>query len=187
MPDVRRIASVLGFGLLCSTVAFGLPWDIDMADSQAVKAYEREMTPVPEGTVPQHSALTPINHVANYALGSAEGNALVNPLEKNEQALATGKRMFEVYCTPCHGDGRKLGPVSQWYPGIAVLAGTAPAARLSKINDGQLYLTIRNGRGLMGGYGWAMDDSEMWALVHYARTLPNATHTPAPPPQETPQ
>lgn len=183
-----RFAGVLGLLTLTSTVAFGLPWDIDMADAQSVKAYEWEMTPLPEGVVPQDNILTPTKFVENYSLGSAEGKALVNPVPASEAHLATGKKMYDVYCTPCHGDGQKLGKVSEaGYPGIAVLSGSSPMARLPKLTDGQLYLTIRNGKGLMPDYGWAMNDTEMWSLVHYARTMPNAAYIPpAPPAAEEP-
>jgi mono/diheme cytochrome c family protein len=185
---VTRFGSVLAFGLLCSTVAFGLPWDIDMADGQTVKAYEREMIPLPAGTVPQDNMLSPTDWAPNYVLGTAEGNALSNPLEASPEVLATGERMFGVYCTPCHGNGQVLGPVAKLHPGVAVLSGNSAAARLKAINDGRLYLTIRNGFGLMPAYGWSMDETEMWSLVHYARTLPGSQYVPpAPPTQETPK
>ena len=194
MPDRTlsfgaRAAGVFGFLALTSTVAFGLPWDIDMADAQTVKAYEYEMSPPPEGTVLQPNELTPGWYRDNYTLGTPAGNALTNPLPKTDATLATGKRMFDIYCTACHGDGVELNSnVSENYPGIAILAGDSPAARLKAIPDGRLYLTIRNGFGLMPAYDYAMNDDEMWSLVHYARTLPKADYIPpAPPPEEAPE
>ncbi|MCB9678383.1 MAG: cytochrome c [Alphaproteobacteria bacterium] len=174
-----KAAGLMGFLALTSTVAFGLPWDIDMADAQTVKAYEREMTPLPEGVVAQANELSPNAYRQNWVLGTPEGNALTNPVEKNEQSLATGKKMFQVYCAPCHGTGTELGPVSKQYPGIAMLGGAN--GRLKAIPDGRLYLTIRNGFGLMPSYAYAMNDTEMWSLVHYARTLPQASYTPPAP------
>jgi mono/diheme cytochrome c family protein len=44
-------------------------------------------------------------------------------------------------------------------------------------SDGYLYLTIRNGAAVMSGYGQAMDDDEMWAIVSYIRTLDGAAYT----------
>jgi len=181
-----KATGLFGILALTSTAAFGLPWDLDMSDGQSVKAYEWEMTPIPEGTVPQDNALTPTKYRANYILGTPQGNELENPVPNNEASVATGKRMFEVYCTPCHGDGTKLGPVSSNYPGVAVLAGGS--GRLKAIPDGRLYLTIRNGFGLMPSYGYAMNDVEIWSLVHYARTLSNAQYIPpAPPAEEAPE
>ncbi len=185
-----RVAGVLGFLALTSTVAFGLPWDVDMADAQTVKAYEYRMNPLPEGVVPQDNILTPTRFAENFQLGSEEGKALINPFPQQSQAhLATGAKMYDIYCTPCHGDGQTLGKVSEaGYPGIAILAG--PSGRLQKLTDGDLYLTIRNGRGLMPAYDWAMNETELWSLVLHLRTLPNGAYIPPPPPadeQEAPQ
>lgn len=183
-----RAAGVFGFLTLTSTVAFGLPWDIDMADAQSVKGYEYLMTPPPEGVVPQENILTPTRFVENYSLGSAEGKALQNPVPSSEAHLELGEKMYTTYCTPCHANGQGLGKVAEaGYPGIAILAGNN--GRLAKLTDGQVYLTIRNGKGLMPNYSWAMNDTEMWSLVHHLRTLPNGAYVPPPPPapEEAPQ
>lgn len=181
-----KVAGLTALVALSSTVAFGLPWDIDMADSQSVKAYEKEMIPVPSDSVPQAHVLTPAPKVPNVALGSAAMNTLKSPLEVNDANTELGKKMYDTYCTPCHGSGTELGPVSKnGYPGIAMLAGSG--GRLKAIPDGRLYVTIRNGYGLMPAYGWAMNDTEMWALVQFARTLPTSKYVPpAPKAEETP-
>jgi mono/diheme cytochrome c family protein len=93
--------------------------------------------------------------------------------------------MFEVYCQACHGvDGlgeapvnadedRNGNPVSR-FKAIPTLAGGPGMAK--NINDETLYLTIRNGKGRMPGYGHAMFDEEIWAVVSYVRTLPDAKY-----------
>ena len=186
---LTRIAGVGGVLALCSTVAFGLPWDVDMADAQSVKGYEHEMVVPPADSIPQPNPLTPTRWVRDYTLGSPELATMTNPIEPTADTLRTGKRMYEVYCTPCHGDGQNLGKVSQHYPGIAILAGDSANARLRQVNDGRLYVTIRKGYGLMPAYGWAMNEPEIWSLIHHLRTLDNATYrAPAPKPtdEETP-
>ena len=48
----RTLAALLALGVLgTSSVALGLPWDVDMADSVAVKAYEQPMPPLPVGAL----------------------------------------------------------------------------------------------------------------------------------------
>jgi mono/diheme cytochrome c family protein len=178
----RRGWIVLPLGLLVSSVALALPWDIDMADQQPVKAYEQTMPPPVEGTVAQPNLLSPEPQVANWLRTSPEGQALVSPYPADEAQLALGAEMFGIYCTPCHGvDGIHLGPVAQpgRLPGVVPLAGTAGVARLR--TDGWIYLTIRNGGAVMPTYGWAMSDQEMWSVVAYVRTLENAA---APAPQQ---
>jgi mono/diheme cytochrome c family protein len=182
-----RYAGVLGFLALTSTVAFGLPWDIDMADAQFVRAYEWEIAPIPEGSVPQDNKLTPARFAENHELGTDATQALVNPVPNSPAHLELGEEMYGIYCTPCHANGQELGKVSEaGYPGIAILAGSA--GRLKQITDGHLYVTIRNGKGLMPAYGWSMNETEMWSLVHYLRTMPDsAAYVPPPPaPEEEP-
>jgi len=188
MRSAHRLFAVLaaiGLGTV-STAAFGLPWDIDMADSQAVRGYEEQLVGVPEGVVAQDHLLSPRSFAANYKRGTPEGNALQAPFPAAGDALATGEKMYNTYCSPCHGsDGVNLGPVAQpgRYPGVVALAGANGIAK--NRTDGWIYLTIRNGGAIMPSYSWAMSDTEIWSLVHYVRTLDNARYIPpAPKPAE---
>lgn len=171
---------------LASGVAIALPWDIDMADSQSVKAYERPMKAPPEGVVAQDHVLTPKGFAPNFDRFTPEGQALANPYPADATHLALGEKMYGIYCTPCHGDGEKLGPVAEpgRFPGVVPLSGNGGV--LKARTDGWVYLTIRNGGAIMPYYGWAMNDREMWSIVHYVRTLPNGAYVPPQPaaPQE---
>ena len=82
------------------------------------------------------------------------------------------------------GDGENLGPVAQpgRFPGVIAISGAAGVAKLR--TDGYLYLTIRNGGAVMPYYGWAMDDAEMWSIVQYVRTLPDAKYVPPAPAED---
>ncbi len=166
-----------------SGVALGLPWDIDMADSQAIKAYSRPMRALPEGVVAQDNLLSPKGHDPNEIRGSAAAGKLLAP-RVSEERLELGGRMYNIYCTPCHGaDGIELGPVAasagapDRFAGIVQLAGPNGVAR--DRDNNWIYLTIRNGGPLMPAYGHAMSDEEMWAVVHYVRTLEGAEQAPA--------
>lgn len=182
----RWLAVAATVGMLgVAGTAEGLPWDVDMADGQAKKAYSHVMEAPVEGTVSQASLVTPIgpgraldgNVVMNHVRGSKQGQALTNPYESN---LPTGEYMYNVYCTPCHADGAGLGKVAELgYPGVQMLSG--PAGVVKSRVDGWLYLTIRNGGGLMPSYGWAMSDNEMWSVVEYLRTLPESQYVPPTP------
>lgn len=183
----RRAASVAVLvGLTAATAAIGLPWDIDMADGQGHKAYEVPMRGIAEGVVAQPNVLSPVGYAPNAVRTTPEGMAMTSPFEATPATVATGKRMFGVYCTPCHGDGQNLGPVAApgRFPGVIALSG--PAGALKNRTDGWVYLTIRNGGAVMPYYGWAMTDAEMWSIVHYVRTLPDSQYIPPAPAEETP-
>ncbi len=188
MRDTKSFLKVAAFSAAATLAgqAMAMPWDTDMADSDAVKAYERIMMPLPEGVMSQPHLLTPISYravspwIVDGALTTATAS-MSNPLDASADVLAQGERMYNVYCTPCHGNGVELGPVSErGYPAIAVLAGDK--GRLQNQTDGHVYLTIFNGSmsGLMPGYSYAMTEQEMWSIVSYMRhSLPNAA-APAP-------
>lgn len=177
MPK-RSTKLIVGALLLAASgTAIAFPWDTDMANSASYKAYERPMRGIPAGVVAQDNVLTPVGFSPNYDRMTAEGKALKNPTPANEATLAKGQKMFGIYCTPCHGDGVTLGPVgdptAMRFPAVVQLAGKGGVAQAR--TDGQIYLTIRNGGVIMPHYGWAMNDEEMWSIVRYVRTLPNAT------------
>lgn len=179
-----RAGAVLA-GLGWSAVAVALPWNLDMVDSDAIKAYEAEMRPLPEGVMSQDHLLTPAAYQKNWVRETAEGQALTNPYTTDDAFLAQGEKMYGVYCAPCHGgDGVNLGAVAApgRYPAVAVLAG--PTGRLKNLTDGHVYLTVRNGGGIMPRYGWAMNDSEMWSVVSYMRASFEDSAAPAPAPVE---
>lgn len=165
------------FALVCvglgvgTTAAFGLPWDTDMANNQTIKAFEREMASPPAGSVAQPNLLTPRTQAVNYDRLTPEGMAVTSPIPITEQSVAKGKEMYEIYCLPCHGHGSQLGPVGVTstpprFIGVIPLLPSILGAR----TDGYLYLTIRNGGVIMPSYGWAMDETERWSVVHYLRS-----------------
>jgi len=182
-----------------SAIAVAAPWDIDMVDSDAVRGYEcweyqtdeagkktcvRTMATLPDGVVAQKNILTP-NHITtpDYPKGDARWDAINSPLDSNDQTLATGERMYDVYCTPCHGkvqDGTipELGPVGQAGRIAGVVPLTGAGGVLQSRTDGRVYSTIRKGSAIMPAYNWAMTDQEMWSIVHYVRTLDNAQYIP---------
>lgn len=174
------VGTVLALAALSvSTVALGWPWDVDMADNAAKKAYSVDMRAPPAGVVAQPSITSPKPYVTNHVRGTPDGESLTNPMPDDEATRALGSKMYGIYCAPCHGaDGINLGPVAApgRLPGVLPLAGPAGAAKAR--SDAYVYLTIRNGGNVMPSYGWAMSDAEMWAVVTHVRTLPDAKYVP---------
>ena len=169
-------AAVVVVGLSVSwSAAFGLPWDLDMTDSQAVKAYEQPMQPLPNGVVSQPNRLSPKPFVQNYTnYRDPSVAALVAPFAPTEQTVNQGEKMYRTYCAPCHGvDGINLGMVAQpgRVPAVPPLAGPAGRIAQSNLGDGYLYMTIRNGSPskIMPPYGYMMTEGEMWSIVQYLR------------------
>jgi mono/diheme cytochrome c family protein len=158
-----------------------------MADSQAKKGYSIDRPHTPSGAVAQPNMLSPTAAAGvNHKRGSAEAEAMQAPAS-TPASVALGQTMYQTYCSPCHGsDGVNLGAVAQpgRFPGVVPLAGAAGIAKLR--SDPWIYLTIRNGGAVMPSYSWAMSDEEMWAVVHYVRTLNGAAYQAPEPAEDSP-
>ncbi|MDP2308235.1 MAG: c-type cytochrome [Pseudomonadota bacterium] len=187
----KRRRFVVAAGLLVAGVAWASPWDIDMVDSYASKAYEWKMRPTPEASVqraptgPKTPGAYQVAYVAPVDRVT-ESDALVNPYPADAAALAEGKALLQVTCAPCHGvDGKGGGPVTQNDPAKDIRRFPLPAPLLSGPgavtalrSDGYIYATIRNGGALMPAYGISLTDHERWSIVSYMRTLEGAQLAP---------
>ena len=96
----------------------------------------------------------------------------VMPVELNLALLERGQKLYQTYCTVCHG-GYGSGT------GITMEYGQAPPAnyhsdRLRAATDGYLYQVITEGKGLMGPYGPSIKPEERWSVVAYVRALQRA-------------
>lgn len=106
-----------------------------------------------------------------------------NPLPSNTYNLTEGKRLYNINCTPCHGeDGLGKGTIvaDGKYPQVP-----AYADRLPTINPGKAFYSITHGKNLMGAYGSVLTPNQRWQVIHYIYTLGGAAATTTAP-AETP-
>lgn len=183
-------------GLLIAGGAWAFPWDIDMVDSRAFRAYEWKMKqPIPDGAIQRPSgAIQRAREVGGYQndyiapldRNAAGVDAMTSPYGADEATIAQGKHLFQVSCAPCHGvEGKGGGPVTHNDPAKGINRFLVPAPMLSGEGavsairtDGYIYGTIRNGGNLMPKYGLSLTDRERWSIVSYIRTLDGATYKP---------
>jgi mono/diheme cytochrome c family protein len=101
------------------------------------------------------------------------GLQLKNPVQSTDQTIATGKELFNVYCTVCHGTAGKGD-------GHLYTSGLFPAKPTSLVDtyvqnkpDGEIYYVITAGSisGLMGPHGSQVTSEERWAIINYIRSL----------------
>ena len=97
---------------------------------------------------------------------SAKKN-LTSPLEKNEENLAQGKYLFEIYCATCHGiKGDGQGVLSQREKFLGI-----PNYKDRPITEGSIYHVIMYGRNLMGSHASQLRENERWQIVQYVEKL----------------
>jgi mono/diheme cytochrome c family protein len=117
---------------------------------------------------------------ATYGMAKSNENyeaasAWSNPLPKSAHNLAEGKRLFNINCTPCHGeDGLGKGTIvaDGKYPQVP-----AYGDRLPTINQGKAFYSITHGKNLMGAYGSVLTPTQRWQVVHYIYELSGVKST----------
>ncbi len=96
--------------------------------------------------------------------------ALKNPVASSAKIIAEGKTLYNINCTPCHGDNGKGD-------GTIVAAGKFPpppsydSDRIKTTPDGKLFYSIRYGKNLMGAYGTVLNPKQIWTVINYIRTV----------------
>ena len=106
--------------------------------------------------------------VSNESYESA--SSLKNPHASSPVSIAEGKTLYNINCTPCHGDNGKGD-------GTIVADGKFPpppsydSDRIKTTPDGKLFYSIRYGKNLMGPYGTVLTPKQIWTVIHYIRTV----------------
>ena len=92
-----------------------------------------------------------------------------NPLEKDPDAVAAGRNLFEQYCTECHGDLAKGGK-------------KGPSLRVEQVQNaepGAIFWILTNGVVWRGMPVWSkLPEPQRWQLVSYIKSLGVADSTP---------
>ena len=156
---------VAGLAVLIAERGHSLPWNTDMY-GQPELAVGTAPKPPPAHSVPTTGSEPPLS--ARMSARIRAGLRLSNPNPASAESLASGKALFEVYCTACHGSqGRGDGPVV----GKGIPSSDLHAARIKGQKDGYMYATIRSGGIIMPSYGHALSVTERWDIVNYLRHL----------------
>jgi len=86
----------------------------------------------------------------------------VNPLARQLDAVAAGKRVFEDHCAKCHG-------------GDALGRGKRPSLRSERVQqatDGEIFWLLKNGNLPKGMPTWATIPEPMrWQVITYVKSL----------------
>jgi mono/diheme cytochrome c family protein len=105
-------------------------------------------------------------------LGKAPGKARAkrNPLEKDPEAAAAGRILFEQHCAECHGDTAESG-------------GKGPSLRAEAVQNaepGAIFWILTNGVVRRGMPVWSkLPEPQRWQLVSYLKSLGVAPPKPA--------
>jgi len=92
-----------------------------------------------------------------------------NPVPYSEESIDRGSRLFQQYCTECHGkDGRSMIDVISNATDL-----TDPEAYYNGASREDMFYSIRNGAGVAMP-SWSIqikDEADSWNLVNFIRSL----------------
>ena len=147
----------------------------NMYTSVAVETYSEYEIP-PNG----QAALTPVKGTISRGWmpyeyeNTQEGKTLATkelkiPLAVNEENLAKGKELFNIYCAICHGnkgDGQGTLVKREKFLGIPSLADKG-----RNITEGDIYHVMMYGLNSMGSYASQTNEKERWQITMHALDL----------------
>lgn len=114
----------------------------------------------PAGTVPREGAELVVAREA-YATRK-------NPVAPDPQSLARGQKLYDIYCTPCHGpSGKGDGLVTPRF--IPPPDLTSPTVQAK--TDGHFSYYIGFGGAVMPAYGEALSVIDRWDIVNHLRAM----------------
>lgn len=120
---------------------------------------------IPRGFLPSHYAPTPEDR-------KRAGLELKNTVAPTLEALAEGKRLYQVYCGHCHGrTGKGDGAVARRIPTLSMPINGKATYQLP---DGEIFHIILHGRNNMPPHGSQVRPDDRWKIIHYLRQIQRA-------------
>ena len=99
---------------------------------------------------------------------SADVAKIVNPVKPTAESLAQGKKYYGYDCAMCHGaKGNGKGDVES----SDKLPDFTSEAAMRAFSDGQMFCSLKTGKGHMPLERVRVNDSELWNLINYVRSL----------------
>ena len=120
------------------------------------------MKPFPRRSVP-------IPATASLVKDMTAAEKLVNPVAADEQSIAQGGKLYQIYCATCHGStGKGDGLVGA----KLLLKPYDLTAEQTKIRtDGFIWGYMTFGGAIMPNYANDLTPTERWQIINYMRKV----------------
>jgi mono/diheme cytochrome c family protein len=161
----ERFLFAAGLALLAVFAFSGCEkWDRNMYDNPAFRPQEEPVRLPPGASVPTKG----LEHTPKP--GTPEAAALKNAEKVTDFSLLTGKELFGIYCTPCHGaSGKGDGSVAKKF--VPTPADISATGHGSHHPEGELFAVVTHGKNGMPPFRADLTAKERWLVVAYLRTL----------------
>jgi mono/diheme cytochrome c family protein len=145
-------------------MARSIPYD-SFAANPVTRDGQTLQTPAPH-TIAR--GFLPLGYRATAADAVRAGRELQSPIAASEQTRAEGRRLFESFCSVCHGvNGDGDGPLVPKIPNPPAYSSAAVCA----LPPGQLFHVITYGSGRMPSYASQITREERWKIVGHVQQL----------------
>ena len=154
--------------LLAPTFAQAWPWSHDMANQISIKPQESVdlknpgMRPYPKNSVP-------IPGTTSLVKDMAASEKQLNPIPADDKSVALGGKLFQIYCTPCHGySGKGDGLVGAK---LLLKPYDLTAEQTKERSDGFIWGYMTFGGAVMPSYANDLSATERWNVINYVRKV----------------
>ena len=158
--------------LIAPTFAQAWPWSQDMANQVSVKPQE-SVNPAAPGMALFPKRSQPVAGTTVIVKDQDAARAMVNPVAADDRSVEKGRRLFEIYCTPCHGkSGTGDGYVGEklvMKPWDLTLTNQMHKWDPKDYPDGYIFGYMSLGGAVMPSYANDLTATERWHVVNYIR------------------
>lgn len=160
--------------LVAPSLAQAWPWSQDMANTVSIKPQE-SVDPDHPGMQVFPKRSVPVKGTTVLVKDQEAARKMANPVPADEQSVAQGGRLFEIYCTPCHGqsgtgDGL-VGAKLLMKPWNLTNSNDMHTWDAKDFPDGHIFGYMSLGGAVMPGYANDLSATERWHVVNYVRKV----------------
>ena len=92
---------------------------------------------------------------------------LLSPIKVSKESLENGKKLYEIYCSVCHGskgDGQGILMKREVYLGV-------PSYIDREITPGSIYHVLMYGKNALGSHAGQINELERWQISQHVMEL----------------
>ncbi len=170
---MKRISLAIAL-LLAPAWAHAWPWSQDMANQVSVKPQE-SVDPANPGmrAFPKRSA--PVAGTTVHVADMEAARKMANPVAADGVSVAQGKRLFNIYCAPCHGTSGTgnglVGAKLTLQPWDLTNGNQMHSWNPKEFPDGYIWGYMTKGGAVMPPYANDLSATERWHVVNYIRKV----------------
>ncbi len=160
--------------MIVPTFAQAWPWSQDMANTVSIKPQE-SVNPAEPGMQVFPKRSVPAKGTTTFVKDQDAARNMTNPVAADDASVAQGGRLFEIYCTPCHGssgtgDGL-VGAKLIMKPWNLTNSNDMHSWNAKDFPDGHIFGYMSVGGAVMPSYANDLSVTERWHVVNYIRKV----------------